>query len=149
MRTASLAANFSRRFALCLFLAMTWVATSALVCAHPVFAQTDGDFAPQISTDGQESSALPDLGESWDVGPPALAHPGLAPAPEEPMDPESLPISGGYTPARPVNPYEPWMEPPESRFAQPFVNPSIPATSQMRELTPIGTLHGGFYGPAR
>jgi hypothetical protein len=65
------------------------------------------------------------------------------------MDSEPVPMSGGYTPVHPVNPSEPWMEPPESRFAQPFVSPAFPATGQMRELPPVGMPHGGFYRPVR
>ena len=119
---------------------MTLVAVLTILCIHPVFAQTDG---------GESTPAVPDLGESWDVGPGSGGDPALAPAPEEPMDSEAAPMSGGYTPAHPLNSSEPWMEPPESRFYQPFVNQSFPAAGQMGELPPVGIPHGGFYHPVR
>lgn len=100
------------------------VVVSALAWIQPVLAQSDDDYNPGVSSD---SPAVPELGESWDVGPYSPAGPALAPAPEEPMDSESAPLLGGFTPA------PPFMQRPEGPFAQPFVNPTIPATG-MREL---------------
>jgi len=119
---------------------MALVAIVTILCIQPVFAQFD---------DGESTPAVPELGESWDVGPGSRSDTALGPAPEEPMDSEPAPMSGGYTPVHPVTPAEPWMEPPESRFYQPFSSPAFPAAGQMRELPPIGVPHGGFYRPVR
>jgi hypothetical protein len=113
---------------------------SALAWIQPVLAQSNYGSDAQISTD---SNAVPPLGESWDVGPSSLADPALAPAPEEPMGTESAPMFGGLTPAPSAGP---WMQRPEGPFAQPFVNPTIPATG-MSELPPEGAFHGGFGRP--
>ena len=119
---------------------MTLVAIVTISCVCPAFAQIEG---------GETTPVVPDFGESWDVGPGSSGDPALAPAPAEPMDSETAPMSGGYTPLHPVNPGEPWMEPPESRFAQPFVNQTFPAAGQAGGLPPIGIPHGGFYRPVR
>jgi len=116
------------------------VVISALVWIQPVLAQSNDGYNPEISTD---SPGVPELGQSWDVGPYSSAGPALAPAPEEPMDSESAPLIGGFTPA----PSGGWpsggafMQRPEGPFAQPFVNSTIPATG-MPELP--GAPHGVF-----
>ncbi len=130
-------------------MAMTFVATLTILGIHPVFAQIDSGYSAETFGDRESTPVVPDLGESWDVGLDSSGDPALAAAPGEPMSSEPAPIFGGYTPVRPVNPTEPWMEPPESRFAQPFVNPAFSAAGQMGELPPVGMLHGGFYRPVR
>ena len=130
-------------------IAMTVVAALTILSVRPVYAQIDSGGPAETFADGQTTPVIPDLGESWDVGPGSSGDPALAPAPGEPTDSESAPMSGGYTPVHPANPGGAWMEPPESRFSQPFVNPAFSAAGQMRELPPIGVPHGGFYRPAR
>lgn len=129
-------------------MAMTVVAGLMILCVHPVLAQIDSGYHAETFPDRDSTPVIPDLGESWDVGP-SWGDPALAPAPEEPMDSDTAPMSGGYTPVHPMNPDGAWMEPPESRFSQPFVNPAFPAAGQMGELAPIGMPHGGFYRGVR
>ena len=123
---------------------MTMVATLTILCARPVLAQTGGGYPAETSPDRETTPVV----GAVNVGP-SRGDPALAPAPEDPMDAYLSPTSEGYTPVHPVSPAEPWMEPPESRFAQPFVSPASPATGQMRELPPIGLSQGGFYRPVR
>lgn len=111
------------------------VVASALAWIQPVLAQSIDGSDSGIST---ESPAIPELGESWDVGPYSDAGPALASAPEEPMDSESAPLLGGFTPAQPGGP---WMEGPEAPYAQPFMSHAIPAAG-MPELP--GTPQGVF-----
>jgi len=127
--------------------AITSVVAAALVCVQPVFAdaEIDGSSAAGISTDRQESPAVPDWGKPWDVGPSSFTDPALAPAPTGPMDREQAPMLGGFAPESSGGP---WMERPEGPFAQPWVNPAMPDT-QMRELPPVGTPFGGFNGRVR
>ena len=119
---------------------MTSVVASALVCIQPVFAQTDGGFAaPEISTGRLGSPTVPDLGESSHLTPPSLAGPALAPAPQEPVDPQWAPMPGGLIPERSGSPIEPW------------VDPAVPATSPMLTVPPgsMAGPGGGFYAPVR
>jgi hypothetical protein len=125
---------------------MTMVATLTILCVHPVLAQTDDGYPAETFGDRETTPVVGAVPESWDVGPGSSGDLALSPAPEEPMDSETAPTFGGYTPVRPVSPAEPWMEPPESRYAQPFVSP---AAGQMGELPPVGMSHGGFYRPVR
>jgi hypothetical protein len=117
----------------------TFVAAATLVFVQPLFAQTDDGFAAETS---DESSMAPNFEEPWEDSTPSYGGPVLAPAPEEPAAPESAPMLGGYSSERSAGP---WMEPPESPFAQPFVNPSISATNP---LPPVGQPYGGFHSPA-
>jgi hypothetical protein len=128
---------------------MTLVATLMISCIQPVLAQIDGGYPADTFADRETMPVVGAVPESWDVGPGSRGDLALAPAPEEPMDSETAPMFGGYTPVHPVSPGEPRMEPPESRYAQPFVSPALPAAGQMGELPPIGMSHGGFYGPVR
>jgi hypothetical protein len=113
-------------------LVATLLVASTLAWIQPVFAQSNDGSEAGMSTD---SLAVPEMGESWDVGPYSAAGPALAPAPEEPMDSESVPLLGGFTPA------PAFMQRPEGPFAQPFVNSTIPATG-MPELP--GAPQGAF-----
>jgi hypothetical protein len=125
------------------FMAMTAVASLTVLCIHPVFAQMDSGYPAEASPERETAPVIPDLGQSWDVGP-SRGDPALAPTPGESMDSEPAPMFGGYTPVHPVNPEGAWMEPPESRFAQPFVNPAF-----SEAVPPIGEPQGGFYRPVR
>lgn len=129
--------------------AMTLFATLTILQIHPALGQIGSDYSAQIFPDRASSPVVPDLGESWDVGPQSGGDAYLAPAPREPMDSEPAPMFGGYTQVQPANPAEPWMEPPESRFAQPFANPAFSAPGQMPELPSVGTPHGEFGRPVR
>jgi hypothetical protein len=130
-------------------MAMTLVSTLTILQIHPALGQIGSDYSAQISPDRASSPAIPDLGESWDVGPQSGGDAYLAPAPTEPMDSGPAPMFGGYTQVQPASPAEPWMEPPESRFAQPFANPAFAAPGQMPELPSVGMAHGEFGRPVR
>jgi hypothetical protein len=121
-------------------LVATIAAASALVFIRPVFAETYAGF-PVISSDSQESfpdtqesSMEPSFEEPWSDGP------VLAPAPEQPMQPEP---GSMYVPPPPVGLIDGLGHPP--------INPNLP------ELPPSGSLgfanggfhpEGGFQGPA-
>ncbi len=111
------------------------VVALALAWIQPVLAQSIDGSDSEISA---ESPAVTEPGESWDVGPYSAAGPALAPAPEQPIDPESAPLLGGFSPAPSGGP---WMEGPEAPYAQPFVSHAIPAAG-MPELP--GTPQGVF-----
>ena len=114
----------------------TFAAVATLALVQPVFAQTYDGSAAETTND----SSIYNFATPSDDFTPAYEGPVLAPAPEEPAAPESTPMLGGYSSERSAGP---WMEPPESPFAQPFVNPSISATSPMAGLPPVG----GFRSP--
>jgi len=122
----------------------TLLATLTILCVRPVLAQTDGGY-PAETSPARETT--PVVG-AVNVGP-SRGDPALAPAPEDPMDSYLSPVPRGDTLESPASPAGPWMEPPESRFAQPFVSSASPAAGQMGELPPVGMSHGGFYRPAR
>jgi hypothetical protein len=116
-----------------------FAATATLALVQPAFAQTyDGSDAETSNDSSIYNFATPsdDFTPSYGYTP-SYEGPVLAPAPEEP----AAPMSGGYSSERSAGP---WMESPESPFAQPFVNPSISATNPMRELPAVG----GFHSPA-
>jgi hypothetical protein len=138
----------SRNFTRCASLLAAFVVSLALVFIQPVFAQSHGNSASEISTDdwGSEVDATPSFEEPWDVTTPAFAGPALAPAPEEPAAPQASPMFGGLDSAPSAGP---WMVPPESPLAQPWVNPSISATDQMPELPTVGPAPDGFARPIR
>ncbi len=50
-------------------MAMTLVAPLTILCIHPVLAQIDSDYPAEIFPDRESTPVVPDLGESWDVGP--------------------------------------------------------------------------------
>ncbi len=85
-----------------------FAAVSTLVFFRPVFAQTDGVAAPEFSNDGSESAMAPDFDEPWDDATPSFGGTALAPAPEQPVDPELPPA---YAPPAPVGLIEPWSHP--------------------------------------
>jgi hypothetical protein len=122
--------------------------TFALV--RPAFAQrVIGNIYPD-STDSQESSGVRDPGNSADFGPYSLSEPDLAPAPREsdpePAAPSYEPSYGGFATESSGSP---WMQRPEGAFAQPWVNPSTPATIPMRETPYVNSPASGFYGRNR
>jgi len=126
----------------------TLVAASALVFVQPVFAHSFTESASTLSPDdaGTGNAVPPSFEEPWDDGSSSFAGPALAPAPEQPDAtlPAPAPMSEGFTPETSGGP---WMESPESPFAQPFVNPSTIAP--MSGLPPEGMSHPGFVGPIR
>src|SRR5208282_6497196 len=142
MNTTSLV-NGDRRGSFTRFacLVATFVAASALVFLQPVFAHSLSNSALNLSPEDQGSGIVtpPSFDEPWDDATSSFASPALAPAPGEPAAHRPAPMFGGLT-SEPSD--GPWMEPPESPFAQPWVNPSISATNPMRELPPAG--FGGF-----
>jgi hypothetical protein len=137
--------SFTRRASL----VATFVAALTLASMQPVFAQSHGNSASEISTDnwGSEGDTTPPFEESWDDTTPAFAGgPALAPAPQEPAAPQASPMFGGLDSAPSAGP---WMVPPESPLAQPWVNPSISATNPMPELPTVGPSPDGFARPIR
>jgi hypothetical protein len=141
MKTTSLVAKgYSRSFTRYASPVAISVVALALVYIQPVFAQTDRGFAtPEIPTDRQGSSTVPDLGESSPLNPSSLPGPALAPAPTEPVDPQQPPMLGGFLPEPAGRPIEPW------------VDPAIPATSPMLTVPPgsMARPGGGFFSPVR
>ena len=100
------------------------VAASALAFIRPVFAETYAGY-PVISSESQESSMDPSFEEPWHDGP------DLAPAPEQPIEPEP---GSMYVPPAPVGLIDGVGHPP--------MNPDLP------ELTPspsLGIAGGGFH----
>lgn len=129
-------------------LVMASVVTVALAGIRPVCAQTNDHSSAQMAPAYPESPAFTDPGESWDVGP-LEDDPSLAPAPEEQAAPEPAPPFEGFTSEAPGSLTQPWMQRPEGPFAQPFVNPSIPAPAAPAPAFGAGMPHGAFYGPNR
>jgi hypothetical protein len=118
---------------------------------RPAFAQrVIGNIYPDTPNDSQESSGVRDPGNSADYGVSALAEPDLAPAPREadpePAAPSYEPSYGGFATESSGSP---WMQRPEGAFAQPWVNPSTPATIPMRETPYMSSPSAGFYGRNR
>jgi hypothetical protein len=99
------------------------------------------------STDSEESPGVRDPGDSSDFGP--YSEPDLARAPRESADSESAPmaesLSRGFV--APESSNSPWMQRPEGAFAQPWVNPSTPATLPMRESSPVFSSSPGAFRP--
>lgn len=124
MKTTSTGSRSLARYAS--HVAITFLVASVIAGVQPAFASSDDASVVKISIDSP--FADPDVSESWDGGESSPGEPDLAPAPEEPeeepVDPEPAPMSGSFAPS---NPGGAWMERPESQFAQPFVNPTIPA----------------------
>src|SRR6266851_4044245 len=130
MKTTSvMTSSSSRRFKRSASLvATTCVVASALIAIQPVFAQTHGLSAAEISRDRLESPTVPKLRESWDLRSPSgessyftphpLAGPALLPAPNEPMDFEPTPMLGEFK--------GPWADPPT-----PAASPMLPPRESM------------------
>ena len=127
-------------------MAVTLVAVSVVVFLQPAFAHSFTNSALNLSPDdaGTGNAVPPSFEEPWDDASSSFAGPALAPAPEQPNASMPAPMSGGFTPETSAGP---WMQSPESPFAQPFVNPST--TAPMSELPPEGMSHPGFVGPIR
>ena len=119
----------------------TILAASALVAIEPVFARSLNNFLF-----GSGDAKPPSFEEPWDDGSPSYAGPVLAPAPEQPDAVAPGSAFEGFTSEPSAGP---WMERPESQFAQPWVNPSMSATNPMREMPPVGISHDGFDGRIR
>jgi len=116
----------------------TILAASALVAVGPVFARSLNN--PAF---GSGDAKSPSFEEPWDDGSTSFASPALAPAPEEPAAASQGRVFEGFTSEPSAGP---WMERPESQFAQPWVNPSTSVTNPMPEMPPAGISHDGFDG---
>lgn len=127
-----------RRFFRCASALATILAASALVAIEPAFARSLNN--PAFES-GEATS--PSFEEPWDDGSPSFAGPALAPGPGEPAAASPGHAFDGFTSDPSAGP---WMERPESQFAQPWVNPSISATNPMPETPPVRISHGGFDG---
>jgi len=129
---------------------LVFVVALSLAFVRPAFAQRIiGNIYPD-SPESQESSGVRDPGNSADFGPYSLSEPDLAPAPRE-SEPEAAapsyePSYGGFATESSGSP---WMQRPEGAFAQPWVNPSTPATIPMRETPYMSSPSAGFYGRVR
>jgi hypothetical protein len=140
MKTTSLVPKGrSRRFTRYASLVAISVLASALICIQPILAQTDGGSAPEISIDHRGSPMASDPGEPWDVIPPSLADPTLAPEPTEQANPQLAPMRGGFMPESPGG------------LREPSRDPANPATSPMLTVPPHSMARpgGGFYAPVR
>jgi len=127
-----------------------FVVALTLAFVRPAFAQrVIGNIYPD-SPESQESSGVRDPGNPADFGPYSLSEPDLAPAPREsdpvPATPTYEPSYGGFATESSGSP---WMQRPEGAFAQPWVNPSTPATIPMRETPYMNSPTAGFYGRNR
>jgi hypothetical protein len=115
------------------------VAAAALVSSQPVFAQTDGGFTPEMSIEHHGRPMASNPGDPWDITPPSLADPALAPPPKAPAEPPMPQMRGGFMPERAGGLVEPWAD------------PTIPATSPMLTV-PLGATvrpGGGLFPPVR
>jgi hypothetical protein len=128
--------------------AIASVVALALAFTQPAFAQrVIGNIYPD-STDSPESSAGRDPGDSSAFGSYSLSEPDLPPAPRGSMDYQPDPMAGSLTKGfAPESSNGPWMQRPEGAFAQPWVNPSTPATVPMRESSPAYSPRAGTYRP--
>ena len=106
-------------------LVATIVAASALAFIRPVFAQSGSGYTSEISPDAQESSMDPSFEEPWHDGP------DLAPAPQQPIEPEP---GSMYVPPPPVGLIDGVGHPP--------MNPNLP---ELMPSTPLGVANGGFH----
>jgi hypothetical protein len=139
-KSSSVSDRLSRRFMRCASVAaITFVVASSLICIEPAFAQTNGSPAPEISADPYGSPMISDQGYPWEIAPPALANPALAPAPQPPVAYEPAPMRGGFLPESP------------GELRDPLADPAIPATSPML-VSPLNSAArpgGGFYSRVR
>jgi hypothetical protein len=115
------------------------LAAAVLVSSQPVFAQTNGGFGPEMSIEHHGIPTVSDPGDPWDITPPSLADPALAPAPKQPMEPPLPQMRGGFLPEQAGGPIEPWAD------------PAIPATSPMVASPPGSMVRpgGGLFSNIR
>jgi hypothetical protein len=116
-----------------IFLALTiFLAITVLVLTRPVFAQV-GDGAIAAKPIGAPAPAIAsNPGESWDLSTPSFSNAGLAPAPEEPAETDSAPMS---LPGSSADLVGPWM------------NQPIPPGPLQPNMS--AEPHGGFDGAIR
>jgi hypothetical protein len=139
--TSSIVQSYPRSLTGHASLAAIGLAAAMLVTLRPVFAQTDSEFTPGMSTEQYVSPITPDTGDPWNTIPPSLADPALAPAPKEPAEPPLTQIPPQFVPGLPGGFIEPWND------------PAIPATRPMVVSPPPNSMDmdrpGGIYWPAR
>jgi hypothetical protein len=104
------------------------------------------------ATDSAESSAVRDRGDYPDYGPYSPSDSDRVPALREYAEPQQAPVYGQtYAPSyggfASESAGSPWMQRPEGAFAQPWVNPSTPATLPMRESSPVFSSSPGAFRP--
>jgi len=119
-------------------LIMAGLAAAVLVYSS-VFAQTDNGLGPEMSIEHHGIPTVSDPGDPWDITPPSLADPALAPAPKQPAEPPLPQVHGGFLPEQ------------AGRLIEPGADPAIPATSPM-VVSPPGSMvqpGGGLFSPLR
>jgi hypothetical protein len=84
---------------------------AVLTFSQPVCAQTYGEFTPAGSIEHYGSPMSSNLDDPWDVAPPSLADPALAPAPREPVGPPLAPTHVPFLPGVDGRYVEPWNDP--------------------------------------
>ena len=139
-KLSSVSDRRSRRFMECASLAtIAFIVALSLICIEPALAGTYGSAAPEISADPYGSPMISDQGYPWDVTPPALGNPALAPAPQPPVAYEPEPMRGGFLPESPGG------------LRGSLADPTIPATSPLL-VSPLNSAArpgGGFYPGVR
>jgi hypothetical protein len=122
-------------------LAAISLAAAMIVTLRPVFAQTDAEFTPGMSTEQYGSPMASDTFDPWNSIPPSLADPALAPAPNEPVEPPLTQIPPQFVPGLPGGFIEPWND------------PAIPAPRPMVVSPPPNSMEmdrpGGLRFPVR
>jgi hypothetical protein len=104
------------------------------------------------ATDSAESSAVRDRGDYPDYGPYSPSDSDRAPGLREYAEPQQAPMYGQtYSPTyggfASESAGSPWMQRPQGAFAQPWINPSTPATIPMRESSPVFSSSPGAFRP--
>jgi hypothetical protein len=115
------------------------LAAAVLVSSQAVFAQTDDGFGPQMSIEHYGIPMAADPGDPWDMTPPALADPALAPAPKGAVEPPLPQMRGGFLPEQ------------AGSLIEPGADSAIPATSPMLTVPPgsMARPGGGLFSPLR
>jgi hypothetical protein len=115
------------------------LAAAVLVSRQAVFAQTDDGFGPQMSIEHHGVPMASDPGDPWDMTPPSLADPALAPPPKELVEPPLPQMRGGFLPEQ------------SGGLIEPGADPAIPATSPMLVSPPNSMARpgGGLLSPLR
>jgi hypothetical protein len=115
-------------------LVVIFVAASALFLIQPVSAQTHNGSTAGILR-SEESSMDPNFEEPWDDARPSVAGPALAPAPQEPMNPQP---GSMFVPQPPVGLIEPGDHPAISPYSTTLIPPDS-----------MGRPFGGFHSSVR
>jgi hypothetical protein len=112
---------------------------AAALVSSSVSAQTDNGFGPEMSIEHHGIPMVSDPGDPWNMTPPSLADPALAPAPKALVEPPVPQMRGGFLPEQPGS------------LIEPGADPAIPATSPML-TTPPGSMArpgAGLFSPIR